>query len=64
LARFEPNRRGTYEARAESLLGEALEKLGKREEAARARLKLPAGYKRPALKDALTGAPGPVQLGG
>jgi len=52
LARM-PDPRGTYETRAHSLLGDIYEKLKKPKLAAGARLNVPAGYKRPALKDAV-----------
>ena len=52
LARM-PQWKGTYEARADALLAEIYEALKQPEAAARARMKLPAGYKRPALEQAI-----------
>ncbi len=52
LARM-PDWRGTYETRAHSLLGDIYEKQKEKGKAAKARLNVPAGYKRPALKDAV-----------
>jgi tetratricopeptide (TPR) repeat protein len=52
LARM-PDPKGTYEVRAHSLLGDICEKLGRKKDAASSRLNVPAGYKRPALKDAV-----------
>ena len=52
LARMPPWK-GTFEVRASSLLGDVSEALKKPEEAARARLGVPAGYKRPELEKAV-----------
>jgi len=45
--------RGTFEHRAHALLAEILEAQGKKDDAARERMQLPAGYKRPAFNDAV-----------
>ena len=52
LARM-PDWRGTYETRAHSLLAEAYNAQGDKDAAAKERLNVPTGYKRPALKDAV-----------
>ncbi len=48
-----PDWRGTYETRAHSLLGDIYEKQKEKGKATKARLNVPPGYKRPALKDAV-----------
>ena len=50
LARMPPQR-GTFETRAHSLLAEALDAQKKTDEAAKERLNVPAGYKRPKLEE-------------
>ena len=52
LARL-PDWRGTYETRTHSLLGDIYQAAEQPGEAAKARLNVPADYKRPALKDAV-----------
>ncbi|MCX7935262.1 MAG: tetratricopeptide repeat protein, partial [Planctomycetota bacterium] len=52
LARL-PQWRGTFEHRGHALLAEILEAQGKKDEASRERLQVPAGYKRPAFKEAV-----------
>jgi tetratricopeptide (TPR) repeat protein len=65
-----PDPRGTYETRAHSLLGDIYEKLKKKAAAAKSRLNVPAGYKRPKLKNAVPAArrrrwwPRPIALRG
>jgi tetratricopeptide (TPR) repeat protein len=53
LMRRMPQWRGTFEARAYSILADALAAVGEDEEAAGARMNVPRGYKRPPLKDAV-----------
>jgi hypothetical protein len=71
LARMPPWK-GTFETRAHSLLGDIHELAGKAKDAARERLAVPAGYQRPALKDAVPTPgfrnwwwrPGPMPMAG